>query len=169
MLGKTHKRRKSSRHHGMNMGTGGTGARKNKRHKGMKGGKGLSGTGKRADHKKTLVLNLYGNKYFGKKGITSRGTKRDKRERINVSQIEENMSTFEKKGLIKEGILDLSKYNILGKGEIAISVKVKALRASKSAIEKIKKAGGEIILPKKKEVVKKDSLKKEKPTEEKKE
>jgi len=143
---KIHKRKKSSRYHGRGRGTCGTGARKNNRKSGNKGGKGMSGTGKRSDQKKTLVTKKYGNKYFGKQGITSKATKRDKRLRINLRDIQEKY---------KPGEVNLSKYKILGEGEIKDKFIIKALQASKSAIEKIKKAGGEIILPKKKVVEKK--------------
>jgi len=134
---KLKKRRKSSRMHGKNMGTHGTGARKNNRDSGHKGGKGMAGTGKRADHKKTLITKLYGHGYFGKKGITSKGAKRDKRDRINVGDIQERY---------KAGELDLSNHKILGKGEVKGKFTIKAKEASKSAIEKIEKAGGKIIL-----------------------
>ncbi len=138
---KIKKRKKSSRHHGKGMGTSGTGARKNQRDSGHRGGKGMSGSGKRADHKKTLITKLYGNKYFGKQGITSRGTKRDKRLKINVGDIQNKY---------KPGEIDLSKYKILGTGEVKDKFIIKAKEASKSAIEKIEKAGGKIILPEKK-------------------
>ena len=156
---KVHKRTKSSRQHGRKMGTHGTGARKNKRGSGMRGGKGMSGSGKRADHKKTLVTKLYGHGYFGKQGITSKGTKRDIRKRINLQQIELNLENYIKKGLEKKGNgfeIDLISYKILGKGDVKNKLIIKAKEASKSAIEKVKKAGGEIILPvfKKKEIVK---------------
>jgi ribosomal protein L15 len=42
------------------------GSKKKHKKAGHKGGVGMSGTGKRADQKKTLVLNLYGNKYIWK-------------------------------------------------------------------------------------------------------
>jgi large subunit ribosomal protein L15 len=142
---KTHKRKKTSRMHGRKMGTHGTGARKNKRHSGMKGGKGMSGSGKRADQKKTLITKLYGHGYFGKKGITSRGTKRDTRKRINLRQIELNLQKYPKKGDAFE--INLSDHKILGEGEIKNKLIIKAKEASKSAIEKVKKAGGNIILP----------------------
>ncbi len=145
-LKKTHKRKKYSRMHGRNMGTAGTGARKNKRKSGHKGGKGMAGSGKRADHKKTLINKKYGNNYFGKRGITSRGTKRDKRKRINVGDIQNNYLP---------GEINLLEYKILGKGEVKDKFKITAKQASQSAIEKIKKAGGEIILPVKKEKAKK--------------
>ncbi len=105
----------------------------------------MAGSGKRADQKKTLVIKLYGNKYFGKQGITSRGTERDTRKRINLESIEKNLETYGK----KEGdkwIINLENYKILSNGEVKNKLVIKALEASKSAIEKVKKAGGEIKL-----------------------
>lgn len=143
------------------MGTCGTGARKKNRDSGMRGGKGMSGSGKRADHKKTLVTKLYGNAYFGKQGITSKSTKRDIRKRINLQQIESDLNTYIKKNIAKKtskGIeLNLKNYKILSTGEVKNKLIIKAKEASKSAIEKVKKAGGEIQLPIKKEVVEKKS------------
>jgi len=147
---KTHKRRKSSRFHGRGRGTCGTGGRKEKRHHGTKGGRGMSGTGKRADHKKTLILNLYGHGYFGKQGITSKKTQRDIRKRINIKQIELDLEKYGKKKGDKFEI-DLSNYKILGDGEATHKLIIKAKEASDSAIEKVKKAGGEIQLPIQKE------------------
>jgi len=57
----------------------------------------MSGSGKRADHKKTLITKLYGNKYFGKQGITSRGTKKDKTDKINLQQIELILKIWQEK------------------------------------------------------------------------
>jgi len=64
--------------HGRKMGTHGGGARKKKKKSGSKGGVGMAGSGKRADQKKTLIIKKDGNKYFGKQGVTSRGTERNK-------------------------------------------------------------------------------------------
>ena len=136
--------------HGRKMGSNGRGARKKGKGSGHKGGKGMAGSGKRADQKKTLVLKLYGHKYFGKQGITSKKTIRDKRDRINLDQIQTNLESFGKKSGDKWEI-DLNSYKILGDGEVKNKIIIKAKEASSSAIEKIKKAGGEIILPKKKE------------------
>ncbi len=145
---KLKKRTKSSRFHGQNMGTHGWGARKKHKKTGHRGGKGMSGSGKRADHKKTLVTKLFGNKYFGKQGITSRGTKRDTLKKINLREIGFNMGTYLKKGLAKEisgGFeVNLGDHKILGTGEVKEKLMIKAKSASKSAIEKVKKAGGEI-------------------------
>ena len=142
---KTHKKKKSVKMHGMNMGTHGGGARKKRKGSGHRGGKGMSGSGKRADHKKTLVIKLYGNKYFGKQGITSRGTKRDTRQRINLQQIEMHLEKYGKKG--KDGWeINLKNYKILGTGEVKNKLIITAKEASNSAIEKVKKKGGEILL-----------------------
>ena len=92
---KLKKRTKQSRRRGS--ATAGYGARKKHKKSGHRGGKGMSGSGKRADHKKTLVTKKYGHKYFGKQGITSKGTKRDKRKRINLQQIELNLEKYGKK------------------------------------------------------------------------
>ena len=148
---KVKKRAKESRMHGRKMGTHGGGARKKRKGSGHRGGIGMSGSGKRADHKKTLITKLYGNSYFGKQGITSRGTKRDTRLRINLTQIELNLGKYGKKvGATWE--INLGSYKILGKGEVKNKLKIKASEASKSAIEKIKKAGGKIILAEKKKI-----------------
>jgi large subunit ribosomal protein L15 len=156
---KTKKRKKSSRAHGRGMGTHGWGARKKHKKTGHRGGKGMSGSGKRADHKKTLIQKLYGHKYFGKQGITSRGTKKDKRKKINLQTIELNLKKYGKKVGDKFEI-NLKNYKILGFGEIKNKLIIKAKEASLSAIKKVKSVGGEIILPIKKDIVKKDGLKK---------
>jgi large subunit ribosomal protein L15 len=144
------KRRKSSRMHGRGAGSHGWGFRKKHKKSGHRGGKGMAGSGKRADQKKTLVLKLYGNEYFGKQGITSKKTERDKRKRINLSDVQANLHTYLKKGIAKknkDGIeINLKNYKILGDGEIKDKLIIKALEASSSAIEKVKKAGGEIII-----------------------
>ena len=77
-LNKTKKRKKKGRMRGTS--THGGGARKKRKKSGHKGGVGMAGSGKRADHKKSLIIKLYGNNYFGKQGITSRGTKKDRRK-----------------------------------------------------------------------------------------
>lgn len=146
---KIKKRRKSSRMHGKGMGSHGLGTRKAGKGTGHKGGKGMSGSGKRADHKKSLVLKLYGHGYFGKQGITSKGTERDKRKRISIQDIEGGLEKHGKK-TEKGWEINLKAYKILGgkKGyEVKNKLIIKAKEASKSVIESVKKAGGEIMLP----------------------
>ena len=142
---KKHKKKKSTRMRGNAMGTHGGGARKKRKGTGHRGGKGMSGSGKRADHKKTLVTKKYGHKYFGKQGITSRGTKRDTRQRINLQTIELNLEKYGKKVGDKWEI-NLSKYKILGTGEVKNKLIIRANDSSKSAIKKVEAKGGEIIL-----------------------
>ncbi len=148
---KTHKRKKATRYHGKGMGTSGTGARKNQRESGNKGGKGMSGSGKRGDQKKTLITKLYGNAYFGKQGVTSRGTERDKRLRMNLEQVQNNLEKYGKK-TTKGWEINLPKYKILGKGDVKEKLIINCLEASESAKEKVKKAGGEIIVKEIKEI-----------------
>ena len=148
---KTHKRKKRSRLRGSK--TAFYGARKKHKKSGHRGGIGMSGSGKRADQKKTLVLKLYGNEYFGKQGITSRGTEKNKEDKINIGDINSHIESFVRKGLAKKSgekyELKLESYKILGEGEIDKKIMIKAKAASESAIEKVKKAGGEIVLEKK--------------------
>lgn len=109
-----------------------------KKHKGSgnRGGKGMAGTGKRADQRKTWVIK-YRFPYFGKMGWTSRSTRRKHNLVMNLSQISTKY---------KAGEVDLKGYKILGEGEISGKYTIKAKEASKSAIEKIEKAGGKVIL-----------------------
>lgn len=136
---KTHKRKKSSRIRGAR--TCGWGFRQKHKGPGNRGGVGMAGSGKRADHKKQVIAEAVtkGN-YFGKQGATSRGTKRDKQKRMNLIDIKENI--FKKSG----DRIDLKKYIILGNGE-GFKAEITAKGASASAIEKMEKAGGKIILP----------------------
>ena len=123
--------------------TYGHGARKKWKKSGHRGGTGMAGTGKRADQKKTLIITKYGNKYFGKQGITSKKTEKRKNLVINVNDIEKDYDNLMKK-YGKDGWLELKKYKILGDGEIKKKIKLKARKISKSALDKIKKAGGEV-------------------------
>ena len=148
---KTHKRKKSKGQRGT---TRYHGARKKWKSSGSKGGKGMAGTGKRADHKKSLIIKLYGNNYFGKQGVTSRSTEKDRSRAMNLREIETNFDSLMKKHG-KGTELDLSEYKILGEGELTKKVTIKALAFSEGAKEKIKKAGASFI-----EVVHKESQKK---------
>src|SRR3990167_9485440 len=145
---KTKKRKKSSRYHGRKRGTCGTGARKKWKGSGHRGGKGMAGSGKRADQKKTLVNKLYGNDYFGKKGVTSRKTEKDRNKVMNLGAIEKNYDHLMKKHG-ENGTLELKDYKILGEGEIR-KVKLVVREISETALEKIKKAGGDVEVIKKK-------------------
>ena len=133
-----HKRRKSRRMRGSH--TCGRGGKKKARGSGHRGGFGMAGTGKRADQRKTLVLNLYPEGYFGKSKTLRMGTRPIKLKSINLSSIQSNYSGKKE--------LDFRGYKILGEGELTEKVILKASAASKSAIDKVKKLGGDILIEK---------------------
>jgi len=137
---KTHKRKKNSRIRGAR--TVGWGFRQKHKGHGNKGGFGMAGTGKRADHKKQTALESDTKKkkrYFGKQGVTSRGTAITKYEKINLYAVKDNM-------FVKEDCkIDLSKHKILGHGD-GFKAEITALAATAGAIEKMEKAGGKINL-----------------------
>jgi ribosomal protein L15 len=132
---KTHKRKRTTRTRGGK--TQGYGFRQKHKGHGNKGGFGMAGAGKRADHRRQLAVNLAKpGKYFGKQGFTSKGTAKKKYDKINLRDIQLNF---------KGTKIDLSGYKILGEGE-GFKAEIKAKSASASAIEKMEKAGGLLIL-----------------------
>jgi large subunit ribosomal protein L15 len=158
MVIKIKKKKKAGKWRGLSRH--GHGARKKWKGSGHHGGCGMAGTGKRADHKKSLIIKLYGNKYFGKKGITSKGTERKKNDTMNVGEIQKNLDSLMKK-FGKGSELVMERYKILGEGEIKTKITIKARAFSESAKEKIEKAGGKVI-----EIAKKERKEtKEKPVE----
>ncbi len=145
---KTKKRRKSSRFRGSN--TNRCGFKNKGKGSGHRGGFGMAGTGKRADQRKSLIINLYGNDYFGKDKALRRGHVPKKSDEINLRNISSNLDSFVKKGIAKESKgqydINLKGYKILGEGDVKLKLVIKASAASKSAMDKIKKAGGDIIV-----------------------
>lgn len=104
---------------------------------GSKGGVGRAGLHK---HKWSWTVK-YGKDVFGKHGFKRPWAKRGKE--ITVEKLAE-LASSEKKTEI-----DLTEYGytkLIGSGQIDIKLTVKTLAASKSAIEKIKRAGGEVII-----------------------
>jgi len=96
------------------------------------GGVGFAGSGKRADQKKDLIKRPFG------KDKTLRKKTVKKLKSINIRQI---IETKDIKSEIK-----LPGYKILGVGEVKEKLKIIASAASKSAIDKVKKAGGDITV-----------------------
>ena len=139
------KRKKSTRFRGHT--THGWGSMKKHRGKGHQGGAGMAGSGKRADSKKP---SLWKERYFGKFGFVSK-TPKAKIKEINISMIEKKIDAYLSSGLIKnEGgfyLVELEKLGfnkLLGEGKVSMKFKIKAPYASKSAIGKVKEAGGEL-------------------------
>lgn len=144
---KVKKRRKFSRYRGSRVH--GRGKKNRTRGSGNTGGVGMSGTGKRGDQKKTLIINEYGNNYFGKDKTLRRG-RQTKTPSITLRNIVESLSTLVKKGIAKQDksgyTVDLSKYKIIGSDKVSIVLKITAKSATDGAKEAVAAAGGEILI-----------------------
>ncbi len=132
--------------------THGGGAKKKRRGAGHRGGRGMAGSGKRADQKKPTIMKLYGyDNYFGKHGFFSRQARDVKC--INVEDLELQAERLAKEGKIKiekgSYIVDLRELGyekLLGTGNVKKKFKIHAESASSKAVEKVKNAGGEVVL-----------------------
>ncbi|PSO07894.1 hypothetical protein B9Q04_08435 [Candidatus Marsarchaeota G2 archaeon BE_D] len=105
---------------------------------GSKGGVGKAGLHK---HKWSWTVK-YGKDAFGKHGFKRAWIKRKKRE-INIERLVELAATLKRDEI---DLAELGYTKLLGKGVINAEIKVIVPAASKSAIEKIKNAGGEVII-----------------------
>ena len=143
---KLKKRTKSKRMRGHGRGTYGWGARKKHISSGNRGGVGMAGTGKTAGHRASMLAKVFGTSYLGKKGFTSRSTEHKKNKIINLNDLSRDFEKLKEKYGQKDGSLEMKKFKILGDGDIKMKVTIKASAASKSAIEKIEKAGGKVII-----------------------
>ncbi len=129
--------------------THGWGSKKKHRGKGHQGGAGNAGSGKRADSKKPSYWK--DPLYFGKHGFISK-TPKVKINAINVNYLEQHLHKYVFGNLIKKEkdsyVIELSKlgYNkLLGDGQVSSKLKITAPYASKSAVEKVTEAGGEVV------------------------
>jgi len=125
--------------------THGWGAAKKHRGAGNRGGRGMAGSGKRADQKKPSIIKEYGNKYFGKKGFVKKNM--NIIPFVNVGFLEKNLSMFKKEGdKYVVGLSEMGYRKLLGSGLVKSKFVVSVEMASKKAVEKIKKAGGDVVL-----------------------
>lgn len=150
-----HKRRKSSRFRGYK--THARGFKKKARGSGHRGGFGMAGTGKRGDAKKTMIINLFGNDYFGKDRALRRPMS-TKLKVLNLDDIQLNLVSLMAQGIAKDSKgsyeINLKGKKILGDGDVKDKLIITASAATASAIEKVTKAGGKILLPEAKAEVK---------------
>jgi len=144
------RRKKNVRQRGSH--THGWGSKKKHRGAGNRGGRGMSGSGKRADQRKPSILKEYGNTYFGRKGFTKHNKTIIKA--VNVSYLEEHLPSLIAKKLVKEenkgyviNLKDLGYDKLLGSGKITKKFIITVESASKKVVERVKKLGGEVILP----------------------
>ncbi|MBI2143578.1 uL15 family ribosomal protein [Candidatus Woesearchaeota archaeon] len=128
--------------------THGWGSKKKHRGSGNRGGKGMAGTGKRADQRKPSIWKT---DYFGKHGFVHR---RIVHNTVNVEYLDQNVEKLAVLNLAKrEGngyivnIADLGFDKLLGKGKVAKRMVITASSASPRAVESIKAAGGEVVVP----------------------
>jgi large subunit ribosomal protein L15 len=98
-------------------------------------------------HKWSYVIR-YLPDYFGKRGFTSPKSLRQKVRIINVGKLEEiaaNIPEAKEKENVFMDLDSLGYTKLLGTGEIRKPLTVKVAFCSKSASEKVKAAGGEIL------------------------
>jgi large subunit ribosomal protein L15 len=110
------------------------------------GSKGMRNVG-RHKHSWSYVIR-YEPEYFGKKGFVSPKSLRKKENVINVKRLDEIAEKFstEKEGKMLIDLESLGYTKLLGTGRIAKSLVVKVASCTKSAAEKIKEAGGQILI-----------------------
>ncbi|MCP3681156.1 MAG: 50S ribosomal protein L15 [bacterium] len=139
------KRKKQSRARGSH--THGWGSMKKHRGAGSRGGIGAAGTGKRADTNKPSHWKA---KYFGKFGFKNKNQKVILKP-VTIYYIDEHIEKIGKKGAAgyEVSLSDLGFNKLLSNGKVNHKIKITTDYASKKAIEKIKKAGGDVILVKK--------------------
>ncbi|MGB9714052.1 MAG: uL15 family ribosomal protein [Candidatus Bathyarchaeales archaeon] len=90
----------------------------------------------------------YEPEYFGKKGFTSPKSLRRKVKAMNVGKLEEiaeRLSVEKEDGKLFVDLTSLGYTKLVGAGKITKPLVVKVASCSKSAAEKIKEAGGEIL------------------------
>lgn len=111
---------------------------------GQRGGHGKTGLHK---HKWTYAIK-YEPEYFGKKGFHSPKSLRQKAKVINVGALDElaeKISPEKRKGKLFIDLKGLGYTKLLGTGKVTKPLIVKVMSRSKSAAEKIKEAGGQIL------------------------
>lgn len=125
--------------------------------RGKKAGRGAGkrgGRGKAGLHKhKFMTTAKMKTPHFGDYGF-----KRDlslvvQKKAINISEVEERLDEIILEGFAEKSknivMIDLEKMGfdkLLGKGGISTRMKILVKEASKSAVEKVRKAGGEVII-----------------------
>lgn len=140
------KQKKNVRQRGSN--NHGWGAKKKHRGKGHRGGKGMAGTGKRADQKKPSIWKDHD--YFGKLGFHSL---KPKLAAVNTAYLEDRAQSLVAEGKAKAagGVIEIDLKalgfdKLVSKGIVTKKFKLTVDYASSKAIEKIKKAGGDVVV-----------------------
>jgi len=102
----------------------------------------------RHKHKWSYVLR-YEPGYFGKSGFTSPKSLRRNVKSVNVGELDrivEKLSPKKERGKFLIDLESLSYTKLLGKGKVTKPLTVKVPSCSKSASQKVKDAGGEVLV-----------------------
>lgn len=129
-------------------GTHGSGSKKKKRGAGSRGGRGKAGSNK---HKKIKLIEEEPERFGSEKGFKRPEKAIDRKETINLKELEEKIDKIPDEELEKEDNkikIDLSEMGydkLLGSGKAFKSMIVEAKGFSKKAKEKLEKAEGKAI------------------------
>jgi large subunit ribosomal protein L15 len=117
----------------------------------MRGGYGNAGSGKKSDSKKP---SNWATDYFGRQGFASKGPQ-EKTKPITIRDLEDKLpSWIEQKQAQHEAgtiVIDLEKLGytkLLGTGAVTKKLKITVPKAAEGVAEKIKAAGGELVVKK---------------------
>jgi large subunit ribosomal protein L15 len=85
--------------------------------------------------------------YFGKSGFTSPKSLKQKQNTINIKELDEISTKYstEKEGKLHVDLTSLGYTKLLGTGKTAKPLVISVASASKTATEKIEKAGGQVL------------------------
>ncbi len=109
---------------------------------------GSKGYRKAGRHKHTWsYVTTYDPDYYGKHGFTSPKSLRNKEKTINIKKLDEmsNRISAKKEGQLHIDLTSLGYTKLLGTGKTSKALIVNVASCSKSADEKIKSAGGQVI------------------------
>lgn len=85
--------------------------------------------------------------YFGKKGFTSPQSLKRKENTINIKQLNElTLKTLGKNGKTQINLTNLGYTKLLAAGKITKPLVITVASCSKTAAEKIEKAGGQVLI-----------------------
>ena len=120
----------------------GWGHKKKHRGAGSRGGRGNAGSGKRADTKKPTIINKYGTANLSKKGFVRPNLVGY--QSINIRDL--NLMIEKGKVQSEVNLKEFGFEKLLGSGTLSQPLKITVKMASKKAIEKVKNAGGDVIV-----------------------
>lgn len=116
---------------------------------GKRGGRGRAGLHK---HKYMSVVKMK-EPHFGDHGFKRHSSLTEEKKAINLSEVEERLDEVVLEGFAEKSknivTIDLGKMGVnklLGRGSVRAKMRILVEEASESAIKKVEKAGGEVVL-----------------------